>query len=160
MEGHSLCPTQLLLLASLPELLLSPPCLQALAAAVVGTHGALDGLAMCAAGGAAAQALPALLAFGMAGGHSAEVAAATAATPGVVPALVAALQSGDDGAAAAAAWSLGRLGAFSPALAQAAAAGLPRLLELAAAAPAGSDLGAKCLGAAAAIVPALDDLRR
>lgn len=133
-----------------------------LAAAVTDAPGVLDALAAFAAsgGGAAAegQALPALLAFGFAGGHSAELATAVAAAPGAVPALVAALQGRDDPGAAAAAWALGRLGTHTPALAHAAAAGLPRLLELAAAAPEGGDLSTKCLKAVAAIVPQLADM--
>ncbi len=129
-----------------------------LAATVVHAPGVLGSLASFAASSPSVQALPALLAFGFAAEHSAELAAHVAAAPGVMPALVAALQCGDESAQAAAAWALGRIGGHSASLAQAAAAGLPRLSALAASAPEGSDLQAKCLKAASTIIPQLTDL--
>lgn len=129
-----------------------------LAATVVHAPGLLDSLASFAASSPSVQALPALLAFGFAAEHSAELAAHVAAAPGVMPALVAALQCGDESAQAAAAWALGRIGGHGASLAQAAAAGLPRLSALAASAPEGSDLQAKCLKAASTIIPQLADL--
>lgn len=130
----------------------------ALASAVVEAPCLLDSLACFAASTPSVQALPALLAFGFAAEHSSELAARVAAAPGVVPALVAALQGGDDSAQAAAAWALGRIGGHDAGLAQAAAAGLLRLSALAASAPEGSDLQAKCLKAASAILAQLADL--
>lgn len=130
----------------------------ALATAVVDTPGLLDALASFASSSPSVQALPALLAFGFAAEHSAELAARVAAAPGVMPSLVAALQYGDESAQAAAAWALGRIGGHGALLAQAAAAGLPHLSVLAASAPEGSDLQAKCLKAAASIIPQLADL--
>ncbi|KAI7836299.1 hypothetical protein COHA_009807 [Chlorella ohadii] len=62
-----------------------------LAATVVHAPGLLDSLASFAASSPSVQALPALLAFGFAAEHSAELAAHVAAAPGVMPALVAAL---------------------------------------------------------------------
>ena len=130
-----------------------------LATAVANEPGVLDALASYAAStGSSAPALPALLAFGFLASQSAELADSVAAAPGALPAVVAGLQSSDEHCQAAAAWVMGRIGSWTPALAEAAATALPRLCTLASSAPADSDLQSKCLKAAAGVVGQLADM--